>query len=73
MEAENMNNTGRTILFGVLIGAATGLAAALLLNRRAHATERPHAITTGEGFKIGVLVLGLLRAISSLGEEERKR
>ena len=67
-----MENRGRTILFGVLIGAATGLIAALLLNRRAVRDERTAAITTGEGLKLGVLLFGLLRAIASLGDDEKK-
>jgi gas vesicle protein len=67
-----MQNRGRTILFGVLIGAATGLAAALLLNRRAARDERTTAITAGEGVKLGALIFGLLRAIASLGDEQKK-
>ncbi len=67
-----MENRGRTILFGVLIGAGTGLFAALLLNRRAVKDERTTAITAGEGLKVGVLLFGLLRAIASLGDEEKK-
>lgn len=67
-----VDNKGRTIIFGVLIGAATGLAAAMLLNRRALKDERSTAITAGEGLRVGVLVIGLLRAIMSLGEDEKK-
>ncbi len=63
------NNKGRTLLFGALIGAFTGLVAAMLLNRRAESSERETAITTGEGIKLGALVFGLLRAISSLGDD----
>ncbi len=59
----------RTIVLGALIGAATGLIAAVLLNRRAEKNERETAITTGEGLKLGVLVIGLLRAIASLGDD----
>jgi gas vesicle protein len=62
-------NKSRTILFGALIGAVTGLVAAILLTRRAEKTERETAITTGEGLKLGVLVFGLLRAIASLGDD----
>lgn len=62
-------NKGRTILLGALIGAVTGLVAALLLARRAEKTERETALTTGEGLKLGVLIFGLLRAIASLGDE----
>ena len=63
-----MNNRN-TILFGALIGAVTGVVAAVLLTRRAEKTERATAITTGEGLKLGVLVFGLLRAIASLGDD----
>ena len=62
-------NKSRTIFFGTLIGAVTGLVAALLLSRRAEKNERETAITTGEGLKLGVLVFGLLRAIASLGDD----
>ena len=64
-----MENKNKTLLLGTLIGAATGLLAALLLNRRAEKDERESAITAGEGLKLGVLVFGLLRAISSLGDD----
>ena len=63
-----MNNRN-TILFGALIGAATGVAAAVLLTRRAEKNERDTTITTGESLKLGVLVFGLLRAIASLGDD----
>ena len=62
-------NKSSTILFGALIGAVTGLVAAVLLTRRAENNERETAITTGEGLKLGVLVFGLLRAIASLGDD----
>jgi gas vesicle protein len=68
-----VDTRGRTIFFGVLLGAATGLVAAMLLNRRALRDERSTAITTGEGLKLGVLVFGLLRAIMSLGDDEKSR
>ena len=62
-------NKSRTILFGALIGAITGLIAAVLLTRRAEKNERETAITSGEGLKLGVMVFGLLRAIASLGDD----
>ena len=42
----------------------------MLLNRRADKTERETAITAGEGLKLGVMVLGLLRAIGSLADDK---
>jgi len=68
-----VKNAGRTIFFGVLLGAAAGLVAAMLLNRRAEKENRSTAITAGEGLKIGVLLLGLLRAIGSLADEAPKK
>ena len=62
-----MDNKGRTILFGILLGAATGLVAALLLNRRAERGDRITAITAGEGLQLGAMVFGVLRAIAALG------
>lgn len=62
-------NKSRIILGGALIGALTGLIAALLLSRRAERNERETALTTGEGLKIGILVFGLLRAIASLNDD----
>ncbi len=66
-----MNSKGRTILIGVLIGAATGLVAAMMINRRAETTGESTAITTGEGLKLGVMIVGLLRAIASMGDEDK--
>jgi len=63
-------NRSRTLLLGALIGAATGLIAAMLLNRRAEKGERETALTAGEGIKLGVLILGLLRAIGSLADDK---
>ena len=62
-------NKSRIIVGGALIGAITGLIAAILLTRRAERNDRETAITTGEGLKLGVLVFGLLRAIASLGDD----
>lgn len=60
----------RTLLFGALVGAATGLIAAMLLNRRSEQEGTELALTTGDGMKLGVMIIGLLRAIATLGEEK---
>ena len=66
-----MDNKGRTILFGILIGAATGLIAAVLLNKRAESSDRTTAITAGEGLQLGAMVFGVLRAIAALSATEK--
>ena len=60
----------QTLIGGTLIGAGAGLIAAMLLNRRAHREGREVALTPMEGFQLGVLVIGLLRAIAVLGEDK---
>jgi hypothetical protein len=67
-----MGMRDRTIIYGVLIGAATGLVAALLLNRKAAEGDGETHITTGEGLRLGVMLIGLLRAVASLGEDDKK-
>ena len=64
-----MQNKNKVILMGALIGAATGLIAAMLLTHRAEKEEKEAALTTGEGIKLGALIFGLLRAIASLGDD----
>lgn len=63
-------NRNRTLLLGALIGAFTGLVAAMLLNRRAEQEGTELAISAGDGMKLGVMVIGLLRAIAALGDEK---
>ncbi|HET9590104.1 MAG TPA: hypothetical protein VFO91_15065 [Anaerolineales bacterium] len=65
-------NNNRILVFGALVGAATGLAAAYLMQRRAEETGTEISLTAGDGMKLGLLVMGLLRAVASLGEEEKR-
>ena len=67
-----MNTRTKTILAGVLIGAATGLVAAMMWNRRTQENGTTE-ITAGDGVKLGVMIFGLLRAIASMGEEDNKK
>ncbi len=67
-----MNRNSRVLLLGALIGAATGLVAALMLERRADKTGSEITLSTGEGIQLGVMIMGLLRAISSLGDDNKK-
>ena len=63
-------NQNRILIFGALIGAVTGLVAAMILQRRAEKTGTEISLSTGEGIQLGVMVMGLLRAIASLGDEK---
>jgi hypothetical protein len=55
------------LIIGGLLGTLVGVASAYLLiqNRKEEETLQ---VTPGEGVKLGVLVLGLLRSIATLGE-----
>ena len=64
-----MNQQTRMLLSGALAGAATGLVAAMMLQRRAEKTGNEIALSTGDGVKLGMMVLGLLRAVASLGDD----
>jgi hypothetical protein len=66
-----MNN--RVLLLGALIGAATGLVAALMLQRRAEQTGQEISLSAGDGIQLGVLVMGLLRAVAALADREDNR
>jgi hypothetical protein len=66
-------NGNRVLILGALIGAATGLVAALMLQRRAEKTGREISLSTGEGIQLGVMIMGLLRAVAALADKEDNR
>jgi hypothetical protein len=57
-----------TLLVGGAVGALTGLAAAYLILRRAEQQKTPVRLEAGEGLRLGLLVLTLLRQVAALGE-----
>ena len=65
-----MENRNTVLIAGAIIGAVTGLVGASMLIRRVEHEGGETSITTGDGLKLGVMIIGLLRAISSLGEDK---
>jgi hypothetical protein len=59
----------RTLLVGALIGALTGLGIAFAMVQRAEQRGEPVKLNTGEGVRLGMGVLGLIRQIGQLGGE----
>ena len=53
-----------SLMIGALLGAITGLFAAFLLVRRAEQDEASVTVTTWEGFRLGMLIIGFLREIA---------
>ncbi len=65
-----MDTKVRTLIIGAVAGAAVGLAGAFLLTRRAEETGTEITVSTGDGVRLGVMIVGLLRAVAALGEEK---
>lgn len=68
MNSNNRNIT--TLIIGAVVGALTGVGAAYLLLQRANRNENEVSVTTGEGLRLGLLILGLLRSIAALGDDD---
>lgn len=56
----------KILVAGVVIGALVGLGAAYLIVNRVEEDGQPLKVSSGEGIKLGLLVLGMLRQIASL-------
>ncbi|HEX7973229.1 MAG TPA: hypothetical protein VF498_02385 [Anaerolineales bacterium] len=65
----NDNRKMKVLIIGAAAGAAVGLAAAYLLNQTAEREGREPQMSPGDGVRLGLLVLGLLRSITVLGEK----
>ncbi len=58
----------KALAIGAVVGALTGLAGAYLLVRRAEAQGTRPQLDAGEGIRIGVLLMGLLRQVALIGD-----
>ncbi len=57
----------KTLLLGVGLGAVTGLIASLIIVQKAEQTESRPELSAGDGVKVGLGVLTLLRQITDFG------
>lgn len=60
----------RTLLIGAVAGLLTGLAGGYILIQRAEAMNHTPKISAGDGVKMGLGVLGLLRLVSEFAERD---
>ena len=60
----------RTLLIGAVVGLLTGLAGGYIVVQRAEAMNHTPQITAGDGVKVGLSVLGLLRLVSEFAERD---
>jgi hypothetical protein len=58
----------KALAIGAVVGALTGLAGAYLLIRRSEAAGTRPQLEPGEGLRIGLLVMGLLRQVALIGD-----
>lgn len=68
-ELTKTKDTSRTtiLLAGSIIGALIGAGAAYLLIQKAERENQVLHVGTGEGIKLGLMALGMLRQVAQLG------
>lgn len=58
------------ILVGALIGAVAGVIAAVIFVQRAEEVHQSPQLTAGDGVKVGLGVLGVLKLIADIGNKK---
>ena len=73
-EIEKVEDSGKSkvLMMGAVIGALTGVGTAYLLTKNAEKEGEDLAISTGQGLKLGLLILGMLRQILQLDDGQSK-
>ncbi|HEY4693985.1 MAG TPA: hypothetical protein VIH16_11155 [Bellilinea sp.] len=59
------------IIVGALLGAVAGVIAAILMVQRAEEAHQTPKLTAGDGVKVGLGVLGVLKLISDIGTTKK--
>jgi len=61
------NWQSKNIIIGAIVGAVIGIVGASILNQTAIKAETRPQITAGDGVKVGLGVLAVLRLLADLG------
>ncbi len=67
-QADKSNWQTKALIVGGVLGALTGLGAAYLYIQSMEKSEQRASFKAGDGVKIGLLVLGLMRSVAQLGD-----
>jgi len=59
------------MIIGALLGAVAGVIAAVLMVQRAEEAQQAPRLTAGDGVKVGLGVLGVLKLISDIGTTKK--
>lgn len=62
-----MSWKNKTIIIGAVAGLLVGIAAAYIVIQRAEQEDTPPKVTAGDGVKVGLGLLGVLRMIADMG------
>ncbi len=65
---DGTNSRNKILVLGGVIGGFIGVGAAYLLVQRAEREGTEIELSTGEGIRLGLLVLGMLRQVSRFGD-----
>ncbi|HEX9797705.1 MAG TPA: hypothetical protein VGA52_12025 [Anaerolineales bacterium] len=70
MQNQDEGWKGRLLLAGGLVGALTGLGIAYLMVQRAERRGGDLELSSGEGLRLGLLLLGMLRQVADLASPD---
>jgi hypothetical protein len=66
---DNQNWQNKVIIAGAVIGLLTGIGAAYLYVKKAEELSERPKLTTGDGMKLGLGLVGVLKLISEFGNK----
>jgi hypothetical protein len=64
--AQKIDWKTRVLIIGALVGAITGVAASYIMVQQAEKQQKQMQVTPGDGVKLGLGVLTLLRLVSDI-------
>ncbi len=63
----NMNWKSKTLLIGAVVGTTAGIIGALILIQQADKNDTRPQLSAGDGVKVGLSLLAVLRLLADLG------